>query len=245
MVDFKVKGTYDDIEEQRYTEAFCANVRETEVTIGTASGGYQPSIRTVYGGGDDGHVYDNASVTINNGAIEHSVFGGGKGTSTYTTKLLNLASEGNEKADPELAHSWTAGRVYGNTSVTMNGGTVDWFIYGGGNMASVGKGNYTGGSDDYSKGGYGELPSTTDGAIWTASPAAGTFAHYFQNSGKATVNIFGGTLGTETIGEETSGVPYGSVFGGSRGQAAANCTFSPRYKYVPDFFLGYVNNAIH
>ena len=247
----------NNIEGQRYTEAFCANVRNTQVTIGTGGGsGATPTIGTtgdgsvgsVYGGGEDGHVYDDTHVTIHHGTITHSVFGGGKGTSTYTTTLLNPASPGNAKGSPEAIYSWTAGKVYGNTNVTMNGGSVGWFIYGGGNVASVGKGNYTGGSDDYSTTGYGELPSTTDGAIWTATPAADTYAHYFQNSGKATVNLFGGTVGTATAGfEPVDHLPYGSVFGGSRGKAATDnenvLSLFPLYKYLPDFYLGYVNKT--
>ena len=240
-VDFN-NGGVNDITEQRYTEAHICNVRETEVTIGGSS-----IVRTVYGGGDDGHVLENANVTIDGATIRRSVYGGGKGTDTYKTYLLNTASAGNLKLDPEYVCSWTAGKVYGNTSVTMNGGSVGWFIYGGGNMASVGKGNYTGGSDDYSTGGYGELPSTSDGAIWTSTPTTGTYAHYFQNSGIATVNIYGGEIGKvdDVVSgfDPTDGIPYGSVFGGSRGKAAKSTTYSPRYKYVPDFFMGYVNKA--
>ena len=247
----------NNIEDQRYTEAFCANVRNTQVTIGTGGGsGATPTIGTtgdgsvgsVYGGGEDGHVYDDTHVTIHHGTITHSVFGGGKGTSTYTTTLLNPASPGNAKGSPEAIYSWTAGKVYGNTNVTMNGGSVGWFIYGGGNVASVGKGNYTGGSDDYSTTGYGELPSTSDGAIWTATPAADSYADYFQNSGKATVNLFGGTVGDEDTGfEPVDHLPYGSVFGGSRGKAAIDnenvLSLFPLYKYLPDFYLGYVNKT--
>jgi len=232
---------YDDITEQRYTEAHLANVRETEVTI---SGG---TIRTVYGGGEDGHVNENAKVTINSGTIGRTVFGGGKGTSTFKTILLDATSgdnQGKPKSTPEDINSWTAGKVYGNTEVIMNGGSVGWFVYGGGNMASVGKGNYTGGSDDYSKGGYGELPSA-DGEIWTATPEEGSYADHFQNSGKTTVTILGGNVGPTTSGNYAAenGIPLGSIFGGSRGKTAKNITESPRYKYGPDFFLGYVNKA--
>ena len=244
-------GTTDDIDEQRYTEAFCANVRETAVTIGTTSGNEQPTIRTVYGGGEDGHVYENATVIINNGTIGNSVFGGGKGTSTYQTTLRKVDPDypddsSKDSDSDQTAHSWTAGRVYGNTNVTMNGGSVNWFIYGGGNLGSVGVGNYSGGQDDYSTVGYGELPSE-NGNLWTTTSTAESetkdMAYHFLNSGIATVNLFGGTVGTGS-GTDEYGIPHGSVFGGSRGQAAASCKRSPRYKYVPDFFLGYVNKAI-
>ena len=236
--------TEEEITEQRYTEAHIANVRETAVTIGTTDGEYQPAIRTVYGGGEDGHVYEDAHVIINNGTIARSVFGGGKGTSTYKTYLWDPGNAGNNKA--ESAHSWTAGKVYGNTNVTMNGGSVGWFIYGGGNMASVGKGNYSGGADDYSTGGYGELPSAS-GNLWTTAYTdqnpTKDLPYHFLNSGIATVTIKGGTVGATDAGLENN-IPKGSVFGGSRGYVAKSETKSPRYRYMPDFFLGYVNKAI-
>ena len=230
-------GATDDITEQRYTEAFCANVRETQVTIGGTGADDSPSIgQSVYGGAEDGHVYEDAHVTINKGSVAHSVFGSGKGDGTFTTTLLNTSNEGYSKA----VKSWTAGKVYGNTYVTMNDGNVGWFIYGGGNMASVGKGNYSGGADDYSTAGYGE---TLAGNLWT-SAANGDYAWHFLNSGKTNVTILGGTVGADDAGfDPTDGIPYGSVFGGSRGTAAKTITQSPRYRYGPDFYLGYVNKA--
>ena len=239
-----VFNTIDSIAEQRYTEAFCANVRETEVTIGTSGGAVGTTTPTigssVYGGGEDGHVYENTSVTIHHGTIAHSAFGGGKGDSKFKTTLWNTSTPGVNKASTDSVYSWTAGRVYGNTSVTMKGGKVGWFIYGGGNMGSVGKGNYAGGSDDYSTAGYGELPpkdGENDGPLWSNTD--------FTNSGESTVTITGGKVGPETgTGADADGIPYGSIFGGSRGKAAMDVgKLSPRYRYVPDFFLGYVNKA--
>ena len=263
----KVEFGESDITKHRYVEAKFANVRETEVVIGTANGTETtPTIHhSVYGGGEDGHVYENASVTIHHGTIDHSVFGGGKGESTFKSTLWDPNNAGVNKKDPsdsskdlvEGVHSWTAGRVYGNTTVTINDGSVGYFVYGGGNMASVGKGNYAGGADDYATGGYGELPSDGGGNLWTKTgsfdPDAAitsdnqpsTMADYFLSSGKATVNILGGTIGADGSGYQEDGIPYGSVFGGSRGKVAMDVgQLSPRYKYVPDFFLGYVNRAI-
>ena len=39
------------------------------------------------------------------------------------------------------------------------------------------------------------------------------------------------------------GLPYGSVFGGSRGESAPNIKETPRYLYSPEFFSGYVNET--
>ena len=232
-------GATDDITEQRYTEAHIANVREAEVTIGTSGGSATtPTIgRSVYGGGEDGHVYEDAKVTIHHGTIINSVFGGGKGESTFTTTLWDKDNAGNPKASTESIRSWTAGKVYGNTSVTMNNGKVGWYIYGGGNMGSVGKANYAGGSDDYSTGGYGELPSA-DGALWTDT--------LFTKTGKTTVTIMNGQVGPDSgVETDADGIPHGSVFGGSRGKAAMDVgQLSPRFRYVPDFFVGYVNQAV-
>lgn len=229
-------GATDEIAAQRYKEAHLANVRETEVTIGTSGGSDDPNVRSIYGGAEDGHVNEDAKITIYRGTIRQSVFGAGKGADKYTTYLLDSSegeNQGKPKATTDLIYSWTAGKVYGNTEVIMHNGSVGWFIYGGGNMASVGKGNYAGGVDDYAPGGYGELPSA-DGPLWTNTN--------FTNSGHTTVTIMGGTVGAES--GLVDGIPKGSVFGGSRGLTAmAEVLQTPRYKYVPSFFLGYVNKT--
>ena len=238
-----------DIDEQVYAEAFCANVRETEITINYAStpasddGSTTPCIvRTVYGGGEDGHVIENTVVNLKKGWIGRTLFGGGKGISTYKgTKYVYNGSSWTLTDDQDI-HSWTAGKVYGNTTVTIEDGKVGWFVYGGGNMASVGKGNYAGGADDYSTAGYGE---TLTGNLWT-SAAESDNAWHFLNSGKTTVNLLGGTIGIAGFNDD--GIPYGSVFGGSRGTAALEtsdvATLSPLYNHIPEYYLGYVNKTV-
>ncbi|MBR2253851.1 MAG: chitobiase/beta-hexosaminidase C-terminal domain-containing protein [Prevotella sp.] len=245
-----------DIDEQVYAEAFCANVRETEITINYAStpesddGSTTPCIvRSVYGGGEDGHVMENAVVKLQQGWIGRTLFGGGKGTSTYKgTKYVYNGSSWT-LTDNQDIHSWTAGKVYGNTTVTITGGKVGWFVYGGGNMASVGKGNYAGGADDYSTAGYGETlngnETAADKTLWDGGNANSVA---FLNSGKATINLFGGTIGTATAGFNDDGIPYGSVFGGSRGTAAIEtsdvATLSPLYNHIPEYYAGYVNKTV-
>lgn len=262
-----------DIHEQRYAEGLCANVRETEVNVKYSS---TPSDKTpsnigaeencimgaVYGGGEDGHVYENAAVNITNGLIGLSVYGGGKGEGTYTgTKYVYNESTKTWTwtENVEDMPSWTAGKIYGNTSITMSDGHVMGNVYGGGNLGSVGKGNYAGGTDDYYPAGYGETLKSDP--LWTKnegfdpdapitnSNKPTTMADYFLSSGKCTISITGGTVGTLNglygyVYGTSNGTPTGMVFGGSRGRAARDVgALSPRYNYAPDFFLGYVNNT--
>ena len=223
---------------------------------------------SVHGSGENGYVYGNTKVTLNEGLIGHSLYGAGKGKGTYTkalNKITATVTTDNTPAEPVTTptqtettyqadiYSLIAGRVMGNTYVTMNGGHVMRNVYGGGNMGSVGKGNYAGGNDDYvhdseigAAQGYGEK---IDGNLWTENPAANTDAWYFQNSGKTTVKVLGGTVGyINTDHPEKSmknELPYGNVFGGSAGEAAANIADNPSdlYLYSPAFFSGYVNET--
>ena len=193
---------------------------------------------SLYGGGENGHVLNTANVTLTKGLIGHALYGGGKGKDTYTVSLKNLGSD-TEYHDAEI-YSLTAGKVYGNTSVTVNAASnTDAYvlrnIYGGGNMASVGKGNYAGGADDYSTAGYGEKVDS----LWTGGE--GSDAWHFRTSGKTTVTVTGGTVGTASGTKD--GLPTGNVFGGCRGEAAPNILNSPRYEYAPAFFSGYVNKT--
>ena len=260
-----VYGGGHGIAGDRYDMAFCANADSTSVIVNYTSTdaiptNYAPSdwqsafyptaadwatygtrgciAGSVYGGGENGHVLDLAEVTFTKGLIGHAIYGGGKGKDTYTVNLLNLGST-TEYHNAEI-YSITAGKVYGNTVVTLNANSnndayVLRNIYGGGNMASVGKGNYAGGSDDYSIAGYGEKVSN----LW--SGAVGSDAWHFLNSGKTTVTVTGGTVGTASGTKDD--LPTGNVFGGCRGEAAPNVPNSPRYHYAPSFFSGYVNKT--
>ncbi|MBR3659149.1 MAG: hypothetical protein IKN61_04480, partial [Bacteroidaceae bacterium] len=251
----KVEFGITSISDHRYTEAFCANVKETEVNINfaTPSGKNSTNIGAeancimgaVYGGGEDGHVYDNAVVNITGGLIGLSVYGAGKGISTYKGYLRDASTSAPDdyKTTTDDLYSWTAGKVYGNTKVTMADGHVLNNIYGGGYLGSVGKGNYAGGADDYFPVGYGE---TLTGNLWDN---VSDNSKAFLSSGKATVEIKGGTIGTlngtyGTVGGDPSkATPTGIVFGGSRGQAAQDIMLDPRYEYAPNFYLGYVNET--
>ena len=229
---------------KRYIEAFCANVRETEVNIHystTPALGSPDIFGAVYGGGENGHVYEDTKVDITGGLIGMSVYAGGKGKDKYHVEVADEQLK-DFKTDAYIAgdiYSITAGKVYGNTRLTMSGGHVTRSVYGGGFMASVGKGNYAGGDDDYSKFGdkcgYGEA---IEGNLWDGVSAN---SQAFLGSGKASITITGGTIGTAdgVYGD----LPTGNVVGGSRGEAAPNVFNQPVHLYNPTFHVGNINEA--
>ncbi len=202
---------------------------------------------SVYGGAENGHVIRGTNVTLQSGIVGHSIYGGGKGKGTYQTTLRHITdgdvSQGQywHKDDDSIAYiySLTAGRVYRNTHVTMTGGRVIRNIYGGGNMASVGVGNYAGGPGDYREAGYGER--------WTSDNfyLRDSLAH----TGHTYVTVTGGIVGILNPSKPKDSfkddLPLGNVFGGCRGEAAPSVspTLSPRHAYAPAFFSGYVNHA--
>ena len=254
----------------RYRMGFCGNVRNSVVNIDVptptndqieiydrtgsnkwtlrlkkqeATENKLPGIAgSVYGGGEDGHVLENATIYIRNGYIGHSVYGGGKGKGSYMDTDVGREIPCN-----------TAGKVYGNTTIEMTGGWIMRNIYGGGNLGSVGKGNYAGGSDDYYPNGYGEK---TTGKLWESSydpndsNTSKDDAWHFLNSGIATVNVTGGKVGYMVSASDKDKIsvcdkddlPTGNVFGGCRGQSPTEESM-PTYEENPAFFLGYVNQT--
>ena len=175
-------------------------VHDTHVTIGTQSSDEGPQINgSVYGSGENGHVFNNTQVDIHSGTVgilsgtpvgtyteggatypfRGNVYGGGCGTDTYS---VGTGDEKKEYFNP------LAGIVFGNTKVTMDGGRVVRTVYGGGAMGSVG--TFT--NDDNGK------PATC---------AEGT--------GLCTVSISGGKIGPATMAMPNN---YGNVFGAGRGE---------------------------
>ena len=249
----------------RYKMAHLAWTNETEVNITYPTTIDMPSetaiqndftkqciTGSVHGSGENGYVCGDTRVTLNEGLIGHSLYGAGKGNGTYTKTLNKLPGSGGGTYDAKI-YSLIAGKVMGNTEVTMNGGRVGRNVYGGGNMGSVGKGNYSGGADDYYPTGYGE---TITGNLWTSAfnPEEEVSesnkpdnAYYFLNSGKTTVKVLGGVVGyidaTDPSKSMKNQLPYGNVIGGSAGEAAPNIAEDPRYEYSPAFFSGYVNET--
>jgi len=183
-------------------------VYDTEVTIGTqnAQSNATPAIKgSVYGGGENGHNFHDAKVTVYSGTIgivsgekvtlggieyegprfpnRGNVYGSGCGTDTYTG------------ADSKTYFDFNAGIVRGNTTVLIDGGHVVHNVYGGGAMGSVGT-------------------YTFDANGKPISCAEGT--------GTCTVTVSGGQIGVvgATMAGHGKGGPdnYGHVFGAGRGE---------------------------
>ena len=167
---------------------------------------------SVFGGGEDGHVLRNTTVTIGktdgtgpkigtvgSTYVDGNVFGGGRGFG---------------------GEALTAGNVGGSVDLTINGGTMLGSIYGGGRLASVGYGLYL---VDEEVGGvkpYGKMREDNeyDGSYPNpSSESAGTF--YTKGRGHIIVTVNGGTIGKE-FADVTEGEHSGNVFGGSMGRLA-------------------------
>lgn len=194
-----------------------ANVNNTIDSIRFTPSADNVIVGDVYGSGENGHVYGDTRVVLVNGTVGGSVYGGGKGTDTYSALTWIQTPSGWIKDHVDV-HSLTAGKVFGNTHVVVGGGQVMKNVYGGGNMASVGKGNYNG---------FGEHSSN---------------ANDTANTGRCYVDIYGGQIGTGDVAEDN-----GHVFGAGQGFAFVPVEALPEgghlYDYCRDFFMSYVNKT--
>ena len=183
------------------------NVKETFVNV---TGGIVYG--SVFGGGEDGHVIENATTKIEQASgktitigstgesgADGNVFGGGRGSET----------------------ALTAGVVGGNVSLTIESGKILGSVYGGGRLASVGT-NFVNPNNTSL---YGKLqePSVDHGNI-IITINGGTIGTNTDNSTGVGGNIYGGSKGTtkdfrlgisrSTTINMTGGTAYTSVYGG-------------------------------
>ena len=173
-------------------------VYDTDVKIGTSGSGSvfsTPTIKgSVYGGGENGHVFRNADVYIYSGTVgiptgqeidnqsgasypyRGNVYGAGCGTDKYYLNPTEVEDPTDGNGDE---YNPLAGIVQGNTTVNISGGHVVRNVYGAGAMGSVG----------------------------TASDAT---------SGKTTITVTGGRIGYNGNSNND-----GNIFGAARGDLAA------------------------
>ncbi len=171
----------------------------------------------VFGGGANGHVLESTIVTMTGGTVGYpltaeertvtqygeatkqvfhgNVYGGGRGVDP----IQSLAGESD--------FSYTAGRVYGNSNVTITAGTVAHNVYGGGSLATVGTIYYKNNAGDVANDGKGSSLAPT---------AYDPYGTMVSTTGQTSVTIGG----TAEIG--TDGMNNGNVFGSCRGISGYN-----------------------
>ncbi len=217
-------------------------VYKTNVVIGTEGEDDGPAIKgSVYGSGENGHVYTDTDVKVHSGTIgiydandvvkdgdgnvtkdynatRGNVYGGGCGEDTYPSD-----TEVKDKDNVSMAGKFepSAGIVYGTAKVTMTGGQVLHNIYGAGALGSVGKPNATTGviTDDggstiiaISGGTVGDDGTHGDGNIFGAARGNATSTQDGVAQVRSTsVTISGATTGTIIKGNVYGGGQMGNV----------------------------------
>ena len=209
MIFGSSRGSEGDPESDDYVDKI-AWVGNTNVVIGTqnAESNANPWIKgSVYGGGENGHNYQNGHVTVHSGTIgitdssvdggarystRGNVYGGGCGTDTFDR------GEGDNK---KTYYNFNAGIVLGNTQIDIDGGHIVHNVYGGGAMGSVG--TYTLDAD-----------GTND--IQDGMPLSCA-----EHTGLCTIKITGGKIGMTNAtmtGHGNDGPDdFGHIFGAGRG----------------------------
>ena len=200
-------------------------VYDTHVTIGNAAAGTlqngtgkvvdYPLIKgSIYGSGENGHTLHDTDVKVHSGTIgiaegeeveynginysgprylfRGNVYGGGCGTDTYETT--------DAQENTKTYYNFNAGIVKGNANVTIDGGHVIHNVYGGGSMGSVG--TFT-------------FDADANNTIQDGMPISCA-----EGTGKCTIEISGGMIGTTGMRMKAGGGPddYGHVFGAGRGE---------------------------
>ncbi|MBQ8458346.1 MAG: chitobiase/beta-hexosaminidase C-terminal domain-containing protein [Prevotella sp.] len=202
-------------------------VYDTDVTIGiqNAQSNATPWIKgSVYGGGENGHNFHDAKVTVHSGTIgilEGAEIIDDRGTPDDDSDDISYSgarfpNRGNVygsgcgtdtyTADGKTYFDFNAGIVRGNTTVQIDGGHVVHNVYGGGAMGSVG--TYT----------------FADAAYHVAHPEVpvGKPISCEEGTGTCTVTVSGGQIGV--TGAKMAGYgkggpdDFGHVFGAGRGE---------------------------
>ena len=156
---------------------------EVEITGGIVYG-------SVFGGGEDGHVLRNVTMTIGKQTTT------GEGNNAVTTKSGPIIGTwGTTYIDGNVfgggrgynGDAYTAGNVAGCVDVDIKGGNILGSVYGGGQLGSVGYGLFDEGTT-----GYGEMRADSD--TETGFTPSGGFT---KGRGHIELTISGGTIGND------------------------------------------------
>ncbi len=159
----------------------------------------------VFGSGENGHVWEDAIVNISGGEI---------GSEGNDSKYVgNVYGSGRGVDHPHAHISETAGKVRGNTTVNVTGGTVWRDVYGGGSLASVGE------ADE----------EADDGKIKIDDDILKT-------------NPFPYSTGLTRVVIDDNAAVHGSVYGSGRGVASTNTEYK-QAAYVKNTLVTVKGNA--
>ena len=196
-------------------------VNNTVVVIGTKGEGTaapQPQVKgSVYGSGENGHTYHNASVTIHSGMVgiteampsdpegqkganypnRGNVYGGGCGTDKY----VDTSDDNKKKYNP------LSGIVNDTTKVLIDGGHVVRNVYGAGAMGSA-----VGGTSVTINGGTVGVNGSNGGNVYAAARGDDELADANQAYvGSTELNVKNGTIWGSAFGGGQAGIVKGSV----------------------------------
>ena len=240
--------------------------RNVDVTIGSSS--TFPTIRgNVYGGSAFGVVNatvnnTNASsyptnVTIENGVVVNSVFGGGEGSASYTPSVAgNITVNVNDGSIGSVyGGNDQAGVPNGTVIVNLNGGNIGE-SYGGGNKSTVRGTNIRlqGGKTLYLFGGSNTLGAVTSTIVTLTSGEAnyvfggnnvgGSVAtsNVYVNGGKVINELYGGGnlvyTGTTNVYLNNADIPIPYAFGGGKSANVNNANIEENGATIDKLFGG-------
>ena len=182
---------------------------ETHVVIGIQDGtslanGIPAIGRNVYGGGEGGAVFGTAYTTINNGYV------GYKWSDGYQENIVDETWKDNDGNFIPNTNLETSGNVFGGgyvdnssvdiTKVKICGGVIRSSVYGGGEIAAIGRGDVYGDNDSQ--------PLGTLKGIYKAGQT-----HVYVYGGRVKRNVFGGGKGIDNLGRTGTLNTNGYVFG--------------------------------
>ena len=156
---------------------------------------------SVFGGGEDGHVLRDVTMTIGTAATaavgeesdegyQPAVAASGPTIGTWGTSYVDGNVFGGGRGFG--GDAYTAGNVAGSVTMEIKGGAILGSVFGGGRLGSVGYGLFDATTDGQPTPGYGEMRADSD--TETGFSTAGFFT---KGRGHIDITISGGTIGND------------------------------------------------
>ena len=156
---------------------------------------------SVFGGGEDGHVLRNVTMTIGTAATaavgqegaegyQPAVAASGPTIGTWGTSYVDGNVFGGGRGFG--GDAYTAGNVAGSVKMEINGGAILGSVFGGGRLGSVGYGLFDATTNGQPTPGYGEMRADTD-----TETGFSTTGFFTKGRGHIDITISGGTIGND------------------------------------------------